>query len=140
MFHRSKALRVLIILSALILVGAIIFLSFSALSAANTVPMSRLSSTTRTITWTDLIPSACSSIAASLGNIIYCDSHGACPGTQGNDLILGTAGNDNIDGKKGNDCIIGGDGDDKLDGGDGTDVCLGGPGTNTYPNCETFSP
>jgi Ca2+-binding RTX toxin-like protein len=106
----------------------------SAITAANTVPASRVGNPTQAISLDDLKPSQCSAVTG-MGLIT---GSGVITGTVGNDLILGSPGIDAIDGKNGNDCLVGGGSGDSLDGGAGTgDVCLGGPGTDSFARCET---
>ncbi len=138
MFRRFVSPRFFLIFALLVLLGVILVVSYTALSASNSVPLTRLGLTTQTITANDLKPAACSAITVT--NVIYC-AGGACNGTDANDLMFGTSGVDNIQGGKGNDCILAGDGNDDLKGEQGNDVCLGGPGTNNYhPTCEVSSP
>jgi Ca2+-binding RTX toxin-like protein len=127
MFMLMKNLRtiLLLVLPILIIMGVA-----TALAAANIVPVTHLSDQSRGMVASDLAPSECNSIRASLETVIVC-AGGSCSGSNGNDLILGTAGNDMIDGKNGDDCIIGGDGDDMLYGDNENDVLVGGPGSDT---------
>jgi len=125
----------------------------SALAAANTVPVTKLSDTRRPITPNDLKPTECNGITVTTKII----GSGTFSGTNANDLILGSAGADTIDGGAGSDCILGGGGNDTLNGqggadvilggdgddainGGGADTCYGGPGTDTFASCETQFP
>lgn len=132
MHFSSRPIKALILLSILMVAGAILFLSFSAFSASNTVSPSRVGLATSTVDENELKPDGCSGI--NLTNIVYCDG-GNCNGTNANDLILGSDVYDNIKGKKGTDCVVGGGGDDDIAGGSGQDVCYGGPGWDTFNNC-----
>jgi Ca2+-binding RTX toxin-like protein len=108
----------------------------SAAAAANSVPATRMGSSTRPITLNDVKPTDCAAI--TLVNIITCGG-GNCNGTGQADLILGSANVDNINARGGNDCILGGGGNDAINGGPGNgDVCIGGPGmADTFAGCET---
>ncbi|MEP6871332.1 MAG: hypothetical protein ABI939_05720 [Anaerolineaceae bacterium] len=110
-------------------------------ASANTVPITRLSSTTYATNANQFAPAICAGI--SLTAIFVGGSGGS-----GNDLILGSAGNDTLSGNGGADCILGGGGNDNLsgnggndviDGGPGTDTCDGGTGTDVVYNCEVQS-
>ena len=138
MLRKRVSPKFVLIFTLLVLLGVILVVSFTALSASNGVPLTRMGLSTKTIILRDLLPSECSAI--TITNVVYCSNQGTCNGTNSNDLIFGTSGTDKIQGKKGDDCILGGGANDELDGGDGNDVCLGGPGTNTYPSCEFSSP
>jgi Ca2+-binding RTX toxin-like protein len=103
-------------------------ISFAA-TAANKIPKTAMSDTTRVITRNDLKPPECNGITIG-GN---------------NQLILGTSGSEFLTGGDGNDCILGGDGFDIIngnagsniiDGGGGFDICYGSLGSNTFINCE----
>ena len=134
MFRRLMNPKSIFIFTLLVLLGVILVVSYTALSAANSVPLSRLGLTTKSITPNDLKPSECT---MTITNVVYCRAQGTCNGTNANDLIFGTPGNDKIQGKQGDDCILGGGGDDELYGDQGNDVCLGGPGTNYIDaSCE----
>lgn len=138
MFRKYAAPKMILLITLLVLLGVILVVSYSAFSAANSVPLSRLGLSTQAVLLEDLLPVECRAI--TITNVVYCSSQGTCNGTNSNDLIFGTSGNDRIQGKKGDDCILGGGGNDQIDGDDGNDVCLGGPGTNTYNTCEYSSP
>ena len=99
-------------------------------TAANSVPASRLGSTSQAITANTLKPAACNGI--TLTALVIGNTGGAA-----NELILGSAAANTMNGNGGNDCILGGGGNDNITGGAGTDVCLGGPGTDTFATCET---
>ena len=137
MFRKSVSPKFVLIFTLLVFLGVILVVSYTALSASNVVPLTRMGLSTKTIILRDLLPSECSAI--TITNVVYCNG-GTCNGSNSNDLIFGTSGTDKIQGKKGDDCILGGGANDDLDGGDGNDVCLGGPGSNTYPSCEFSSP
>jgi Ca2+-binding RTX toxin-like protein len=134
MFRKYAAPKLVLFFTLLVLLGVILVVSYSAFSAANSVPLSRLGLSTQAVLLEELLPNECSGIA--IATIVYCKAQGACVGSGNNDLILGTSGNDKIKGQAGDDCILGGGGDDEIDGGAGNDVCLGGPGTDTFESCE----
>jgi Ca2+-binding RTX toxin-like protein len=135
MIRRLVRPKFILIFTLLVMLGAILVVSYSALSASNSIPLTRLGLTTQAIMLSDLLPSECSHI--TITNVVYCRAQGTCNGTNANDLIFGTPGNDKIQGKAGDDCILGGGGDDELYGDQGNDVCLGGPGTNYIDaSCE----
>jgi Ca2+-binding RTX toxin-like protein len=141
-------IRKLAILSLGVLVwGSMI----TAMAASNTVPSTKLSSTTRPITPQDLAPDECktyltltSKVAVS-GNytgttaselIVGGPSAQTIRGGGGDDCILGGGGDDDLRGEAGIDFIYGGPGNDTINGGPDTDVCYGGTGTDTFANCE----
>lgn len=99
----------------------------SALAAANTVPGSKASDTTRAITPNDLKPTECAGVALTAKIV----GSGTISGGAAAELIIGSAGNDTITGGGGSDCILGGGGDDNINGNGGPDVILGGPGNDT---------
>ena len=103
------------------------------LTAANTVPASRIGSSAQAITANALKPSTCSGI--TLSSIVT--GSGTFSGTSAANLVLGSAGVDSISAAGGDDCVLGGGGNDALNGGAGTNVCIGGPGTDTFTNCAT---
>lgn len=139
MLRKLISPKFILIFTLVVLLGVILVVSYSALSASNIVPLTRLGLTAQAIVLSDLMPAECSAI--TIANIVYCTG-GNCNGTDANDLMFGTSGVDDIQGGKGNDCILAGGGNDDLKGEQGTsDVCLGGPGTNNYhPSCEYSSP
>jgi Ca2+-binding RTX toxin-like protein len=102
----------------------LIFSTYSALAAANTVPVSYAMDTTIPIDQSQFIPSQCAGMV--FDNIIV--GSGDINGGPNNDLIYGGPGNDNIRGGMGDDCIIGGGGDDTLRGQNGDDMLIGGSG------------
>jgi Ca2+-binding RTX toxin-like protein len=104
----------------------------SAVTAANTVPVSHVVDDARSIGANDLKPSDCSGITLTT----LTTGSGIFTGSGAAELILASANVDAISGLGGNDCILGGGGGDTIDGGLGTDVCLGGPGTDVI-TCET---
>jgi Ca2+-binding RTX toxin-like protein len=124
---RTKKLRnlALIVLLILILISGV-----TALAAANTVPVTRLTDQNSGIIASELAPPECDSIRGILQTIIVCTG-GNCTGSNANELMLGTTGNDSIDGKNGDDCIVGGGGNDHLSGANGNDILVGGPGSDT---------
>jgi Ca2+-binding RTX toxin-like protein len=108
----------------------VLFSTFIALTAANTVPPSGLSDTLEQVPVSELAPPECDSIRNSLQTLLVCTG-GYCTGSNANELILGTPGDDTIDGKNGDDCIVGGDGNDTLYGDNDNDILVGGPGIDT---------
>ena len=108
------------------LVALVTISIISALSAANTVPASKVYNVSFAINANALKPTECA--ALNLANIIII-ADGDNP-TNKNDLILGTPGNNTINGNGGIDCILGGSGDDTLKGGNGQDILIGGPGND----------
>lgn len=113
-------MRVALRLAPLALIAAVSAVTIDGVTAANSVPTSRLgiSSVTRTIQ--QLAPPQCSGI--TLTSLVI--GSGTFAGTTDSDLILGSVGVDLINGGGGDDCIIGGGGIDALTGGLGTDICL----------------
>ena len=97
------------------------------LTAANAVPPSSISTSSRTQGVNDLKPDACNAII--LTSLVT--GSGLFSGTGGNDLILASSGADTPSGLGGDDCILGGAGGDIINGGAGDDVIFGGPGTDT---------
>lgn len=100
------------------LVALILFSTLTAVSAANTIPSTRLDAAASSVSVNDLKPSAC--VGLFLTNLIT--GTGTVTGTEGNDLILASSSADVIDGLGGDDCIVGGGGSDTCNGGDGTDI------------------
>jgi len=117
-------------LGLVLLVGVGLLAGLVALTASNSVPLTRVSATSRAIDANALRPSECASLnltAIALGN-----------GGPAGELILGTAAADGLNGGDGNDCIVGGGGNDTLRGDGGTDICIGGDGNDgLHPSCET---
>lgn len=100
------------------LVALILFSTLTAVSAANTIPSTRLDAAASSVSVNDLKPSTCAGLF--LTNLIT--GTGTLTGTEGNDLLLASSSADVIDGLGGDDCIVGGGGSDTCNGGDGTDV------------------
>lgn len=117
---RKKILNVSMIGLAIILIIS----TYSALAAANTVPVSYAMDTTIPIDQSLFLPPQCGGM--TFDNIIV--GSGVINGGPNNDLIYGSAGNDDIRGGMGDDCIIGGGGDDILRGQNGDDILAGGSG------------
>ncbi len=114
----------------------LIFIStLTAVAAGNTIPATRLSSSTAAMDANAIKPTACS--ALNLTAIVICTGSATCNGTGASELILGTSIAETLRGRGGTDCIVGGDGDDSLQGNGASDVCIGGPGTDTFTTCET---
>jgi Ca2+-binding RTX toxin-like protein len=145
-----KAILFLVIGFAVVIIITV----FIAVTASNTVPITRADKNSIGISANELKPSECSGI--TLTNIV--DIGAGETGTSANDLILGTDKADaEIRGGAGDDCILGGkgnerqksgkswipgiygeDGDDVLIGGPGnSDMCDGGAGNDTFYSCET---
>jgi len=138
MFRKSRTFKALILISILVLVGVVITLSFSAFSAANIVPTSRVGSATSTMTANTIKPAECASL--TLTNIYYCSGSATCNATAASELILGSANGERINGQGGADCIVGGGGNDDIRGGAGADICIGGPGNDVFNNCSVTYP
>lgn len=126
-------------------------LSVIAVTAANSVPATRMGTSARTIDADALKPAGCAAIALATlvtGSGIVTGTAGAdliltgtgidAPnGADGNDCIVAGDGNDSISGGNGNDVLYGGPGADTINGGAGTDVCYGGDGIDVFVSCET---
>jgi Ca2+-binding RTX toxin-like protein len=117
---RKKIINVSMIGLAIVLIIS----TYSALAAANTVPVSYAMDQTIPIDPNQFFPSQCAGML--IDEIIV--GSGTINGGPRNDLIYGSSGNDDIRGGMGDDCIIGGGGDDSLRGQNGDDVLVGGPG------------
>ena len=122
----------------IMLLTVILFAMTSALSAGNSVPVTRLSDQAYNISIIDLAPPECAGL--NLANIIY--ASGFTIGTNAGDLMLGSPSGEVIFGGRGEDCIVGGGGNDILLGDRATDVCIGGPGNDSFRflfwgGCET---
>lgn len=117
-------------LGALSVAGFAVLASLVALAASNSIPLTRVSTTSRTIDANALKPPECASLnltAIALAN-----------GGAASELVLGTSAGESLNGGDGDDCILGGGGDDSIRGDAGTDICVGGPGNDSmHPNCET---
>ena len=113
----------------------VVFLSAaSAMTSTNSVPTTKVGSSSFTITADTLKPASCAGITLTLIKT----GSGTFSGSGSAELVLGSAEVDTINAGGGNDCVVGGGGNDSLQGGAGTDVCIGGPGTDTFnSNCET---
>jgi Ca2+-binding RTX toxin-like protein len=150
----KKLLRPRVFLALLVLL--ISLSAFTALSAANSIPITHVSDSNRPINVRDLAPPQCASIANNLTSISV-GGYMSWIHPQ-NTLILGTGagdtfwalftsgtgpncivaggGNDGIYGSNHAEIIIGGPGNDTINGGGGYDICYGGGGTDTISNCE----
>jgi len=154
----KKLLRPKVFAAALLLL--ISLSAFTALSAANVVPVTHVGDSSRPILVRDLAPPECTSIANNLTSISVGGFWPWLYVYPGNTLILGTNagenfggwlitwgngpncfvtgdGNDTVIGSRGDDIILGGPGNDNIDGNTGTDICYGGPGFDTFTGCET---
>jgi Ca2+-binding RTX toxin-like protein len=155
----KKLLRPRVFMASLVLLVSLS--AFTALSAANSVPVTHVGDSQRPITIADKAPPECASIASSLNSISVGGFWPWLYVYPGNTLILGTnagenfggwlitwgngpncfvtgGGNDTVIGSRGNDIILGGPGDDNIDGSAGIDICYGGGGNDTFSNCETI--
>jgi Ca2+-binding RTX toxin-like protein len=126
--------------------GLLVWVSFGALAAANTVDPSSASDTVSAFSPEPGIPVECDGISGD-NLIIGTAGPDILSGQNAKDCVVGLAGNDILSGGNGTDVILGGLGDDilfgdnsndYLDGGPGFDTCTGGPGTDTFVNCEVF--
>ena len=113
-----------------VLVGANVL---SAVTASNTVPVTRAGNPSDPVTAEKLKPSECGAMVLS-GTVTGTGTFNA---TAANDLVLAGPAADRPDGRQGDDCVLGGGGNDQLTGGGGADVCIGGPGGDTFTGCET---
>lgn len=105
-----------------------------AVTATNTIPVSRADDTSRAIGVNDVRPSQCAGL--TLTDLLT--GAGTINDPNGNaTLVLGSAGADTINARNRDDCVVGGGGNDSINGGAGSDVCIGGPGSDTFTNCET---
>jgi Ca2+-binding RTX toxin-like protein len=127
--------RTLSRLGLVALIAVLLLSAASALTAANTVPVTHAGVDTRSIGPNDLKPSPCAGI--TLTRLVT--STGTFSGTSANELILAGAGNDNINGGGGNDCILGGGGNDNFrePAGRNSTVCIGGPGNDSQQTPST---
>lgn len=126
--------------------GLLVWVSFGALAAANTVEPSSASDTTSAFNPEPGIPTECAGITGS-GLVIGTAGPDILNGGNGRDCVMGLGGNDILSGGNSNDVVLGGPGDDilfggnsndVLDGGPGFDTCTGGNGADTFVNCEIF--
>ena len=105
-----------------------------AVTATNTIPVSRADDLSRAIGVNDVKPSQCAGL--TLTDVLA--GSGTINDPNGNaTLVLGSAGADTINARNLDDCVVAGGGNDSINGGAGSDVCIGGPGTDTFTNCET---
>src|SRR5690242_6352420 len=121
-----KATKLSFWMSASLVVLVAISVIF-ALSAANTVPSTKIGSLTTTVNANALKPTECASLALTRIVIL---ARGDVPNNNA-ELIIGTSAGETINGAGGVDCILGGGGNDDLQGGNGKDVLMGGPGNDT---------
>jgi Ca2+-binding RTX toxin-like protein len=126
--------------------GLLIWASFTALAAANTVDPSSASDTVSVFNPQPAVPAECNGIT---GHNLLLGTAGpdVLAGQNEKDCVVGYGGNDTLSGGNGTDVILGGPGDDMLhgdngndyiDGGPGFDTCIGGSGTDTFVNCEVW--
>jgi signal peptidase I len=111
-------------------------------TATNTVPVTHAGKSAQALSYAQLTPTVCASIAIDNGQLMPVTANSAT-GTSDNDLILGAnrTGTVNYNGKSGDDCIVAGGRagtTNIIDGGSGTlDICIGAPGANnTFKNCD----
>ncbi len=151
----KKLLRPKVFVASLVLL--ISLSAFTAMSAANIVPVTHVDDLQRPIRVRDLAPPECASIANSLTSIsvggywswVYPQNTlilGTSAGENflgmliysgtGPNCIVAGGGNDGIYGSKHAEIIIGGPGNDTINGGGGNDICYGGGGTDSFSNCE----
>ena len=128
---RKTVLRVLGVFFGLLVAVNLL----SALTAANTVPTTRLGNLPAdAVDVNKLKPNQCDTITLTAIRT----GTGTFSGTSAAELVLGSAAVDTISAANGNDCVVGGAGNDSLNGGNGTDVCIGGLGTDSFnSSCET---
>ena len=105
---------------------------WSADTASNSVPPSRLGESFHPTSPNELKPPECA--ALTLVNTIVATGQ-TLTGTNQADLLIGNASTRTISGRQGNDCIVGNAGSQTLDGGGGYDVCLGFA-TTVFTRCE----
>ncbi len=126
-----------------------IVVATSAVTAANSVPASKLGEDLRLIGPNDVKPPECAGISLSTivtngtnaNDLVLGGPAGEnLRGRRGNDCILGGAGNDRLRGNRDNDVLLGQGGNDRLIGGLQSDTCYGGPGADTFASCETQIP
>jgi Ca2+-binding RTX toxin-like protein len=117
----------------------LILVSFYALAATNTVPVTSIDDVSTPISQDNLKPKECAGITIGGTNQLLLGTAGNdnISGKQGADCIVGGAGNDTLNGNQGNDVLIGGPGVDVLNGGTGTDTCYGCFGVDTFSSCAT---
>ena len=150
----KRLLRPKVFIASLVLL--ISLSAFTALSAANIVPVTHVGDSQRPITIPDLAPPQCAPIAASLTSIsvggyvsLIHPQNRLILGTNagesfwalftlgsGGNCIVAGGGNDTITGSGNNDIILGGPGNDSINGGGGYDICYGGGGNDTFSSCE----
>ncbi|HYI15727.1 MAG TPA: hypothetical protein VEX37_10065 [Thermomicrobiales bacterium] len=145
--------------------GLLVWVSFGALAAANTVEPSSASDTISEFSPEppdDGLPPECDDfseddLAVGTGgpDLLFGGNNGNCVaglggndvlnggngkdtlvGGDGNDILNGGNGTDTLYGGAGDDILNGGNGNDHLDGGPGWDICDGGNGNDTFVNCE----
>lgn len=105
---------------------------WSADTAANSVPPSRLGESSHPTGPNELKPAECAGL--TLVNTIVATGQ-TLTGTNQADLLVGNASTRTITGRQGNDCIVGNSDSQTLDGGGGNDVCLGFA-TTVFTRCE----
>lgn len=115
-------------------VGILSLVAAGALTAANSVPATRVDDQTITdLPPTTSLPAECVGMTFDVTG----SGSGVIVGSAGKDWIIGSDQVDTISGLAGADCIEGKGADDVIDGGLGNDVCLGGGGTDVFLGCET---
>lgn len=125
---------------------AMVWASFTALAAANTVDPSNAGDSVSFFHPAPVVPAECNGITGTsllLGtagpDVLAGQNAKDCVvGYGGNDILSGGNGSDVILGGPGNDTLYGDNGNDYIDGGPGFDTCYGGSGTDTFVNCEVW--
>jgi Ca2+-binding RTX toxin-like protein len=147
--------------------GLLLWFTFGALAAANTVDPSSADDVTAEFNPEPpgpVVPPECAEYgegSLALGtdgpDILFGGNNGNCVagfdgpddlnggngkdvlvGGDGNDVLNGGNGTDELYGGNGDDILNGGNGNDYLDGGPGFDTCYGGSGNDTFVNCEVW--
>lgn len=126
---RRGLVRLLLILAP----AALLIAAGVGITAANTVPPTRLGQSAQPITANTLKPASCAGITLTA----LVTGSGLFSATGAAELVLGSAGTDSITAGGGDDCVLGGAGIDTITGGAGTDVCIGGAGLDIFLTCET---
>ena len=104
-------------------------------TAANAIPQSSISTSSRAQGANDLKPSECDGIV--LTSLVT--GAGLFSGTAGNDLILASSGGGTRSGLGGRHCILGGAGGDIINGA-GDDVIFAEPGSTHAPAASARTP
>jgi Ca2+-binding RTX toxin-like protein len=125
--------------------GLLIWGSFGALAAANTVDPS--SADDLTLAFEPPEQEADCGTITGAGLVIGTNGPDLLFGGNSRDCVVGLGGPDILYGGNQSDIVLGGPGDDilfgdnsadHLDGGPGFDICYGGNSTDTFVNCEIW--